>query len=161
MTLKLTFITAVAGAALLLALPAAHAAVSPDIADKIALRSAPEQWQQALQVRSEALNRLHGARQNQSQGTVSTFEQALQARSEALNRKYGLGGTAQGTVSTFEQALQARSEALNRKYGLGNTAQENVWSSFERALQLRGEMARHGPPTESTSPVTCGSGQPA
>jgi hypothetical protein len=152
MTLKLTFITAVAGAALLLALPAAHAAVSPDVADKIALRSAPEQWQQALQARSEALNQKHGLG-GTAQGTVSTFEQALQARSEALNQKYGLGNTAQEQVWTsFENALQLRGEMLNKKYGIGGTAQGTV-KTYEKALELRGEALNRqhgiGGPTRS------------
>ena len=51
--------------------------------------------------------------------------QALNARSDALNRQYGLAKYARTTDSNtppWRTALIARSDALNRKYGLGHYA---------------------------------------
>jgi hypothetical protein len=51
--------------------------------------------------------------------------QALNARSDALNRQYGLAKyvrTTGSSIPAWRTALMARSDALNRKYGLGNHA---------------------------------------
>ena len=66
--------------------------------------------------------------QRRSLGTPGPdWLQALQARSDALNRSYGLGRYAResahaSTTSEWLAALNARSDALNRQYGLGRYA---------------------------------------
>ena len=66
---------AVLGAALVLAVPAAFGKGQP----------VEPQWMQALELRSEALNRQHGL------GEYNPALRALKLRSEALNHRYGLG----------------------------------------------------------------------
>ena len=51
-----------------------------------------EQWLQALELRSEALQRLHGLGEPAAgETTEPAWMRALRIRSEALNRLYGLG----------------------------------------------------------------------
>ena len=85
------------------------------------------EWLEALNERSEALNREYGlgdhAQRRQLGAPGSSWHVALNARSDALNRYYGLGQYARqgaGTASNPDWlvALNARSDALNRKYGL-------------------------------------------
>jgi hypothetical protein len=112
---KLTLVTAVAGVALLVAVPAwgkVTPQMSPDTADAVAQSSASEQWQQALQ-----------------------------ARGEGMNRQYGLGDTTQGTASriSYEQALTARGQELNRQYGLGGSTPTSTYiDAHERAARVAG-----------------------
>ena len=46
------------------------------------------------------------------------WQQALEIRSQALNRQYGLGDQALKARAQAEKALEIRGEALNRQYGL-------------------------------------------
>lgn len=88
-----------------------------------------------------------------SEGNEEQWKNALEARSEALNERYGLGvhapATAESTVQTSEpswmRALRLRSEALNRQYRLGEWALETSPAplgdepAWLRALRLRSE----------------------
>jgi hypothetical protein len=150
MTRKLSFVTAVAGLALVVVGSAAGKG-----------QPVEQQWQQALEARGLALNQQYGigtestsvgpmeARSDALKGGTwvgrpttslepSTFEQALQARGEALNRQYGIGVTANRIdTNRYEQALHARSEGLNRIYELGSTTQGTATvakDAFERAV---------------------------
>lgn len=67
-------------------------------------------------------------------GTAPAWLEALEARSEALNKEYGLGDYAEprvlGTTGPgWKKALMARSDAMNRRYGLGDYARRNARSS--------------------------------
>lgn len=61
-------------------------------------------------------------------GAAPEWQKALAIRSEALNRKYHLGISEQRAAADatpeWAQALAIRSEALNRKYHLGKHAGE-------------------------------------
>lgn len=95
MSSRFSLITAVAGVALLFAVPAwgqGTPVMSPDTADAAAASSESPQWQQALDIRSEAMNRRHELGEStQSTGNTTAYEQALTARGQGLNRQYGLG----------------------------------------------------------------------
>ena len=86
------------------------------------------EWLEALNERSEALNREYGlgdhAKRRQLGAPGPNWLVALNARSDALNRKYGLGeygrqGAGTASSSDWLVALNGRSDALNRRYGLG------------------------------------------
>ena len=60
-------------------------------------------------------------------GSTPPWLDALNARSEALNKEYGLGQHARQSARSSSApdwlvALNARSDALNRQYGLGEYA---------------------------------------
>jgi hypothetical protein len=85
-------------------------------------------WLQALNERSEALNREYGlgdgAQRRQLGAPGPDWLEALEARSKAMNRYYGLGeyareGARSSSSPDWLVALNARSDALNRQYGLG------------------------------------------
>jgi hypothetical protein len=80
MSRTITLIAAV-GAALVVALPA-YGKGQP----------VESQWMQALEARSQELNRQHGL------GDYSPAIRALKLRSEALNKQYGLGAYPASTV---------------------------------------------------------------
>ena len=119
MTARFSLVTAALGAALALAVPAwgKGQPVEP-------------QWQQALDARSQQLNRQHGL------GEYSPAIRALKLRSETLNRQYGLGGS-----STVTNAIEARERAFaaKREAQLA-TGGHPDW--FERIV------AAHQPPRE-------------
>jgi hypothetical protein len=94
------------------------------------------QWMQALEIRSEALNRQHDL------GAFHPAIRALEMRSQELNRTYQLGAYStqartRALQSTSEpqwmQALELRSEALNRQHGLGE------YDQAIRALEARSQ----------------------
>jgi hypothetical protein len=67
-------------------------------------------------------------------GSTPAWLQALEARSEALNKEYGLGDYAQRHAlgapgPGWKEALMARSDAMNRRYGLGNYSRQTARSS--------------------------------
>jgi hypothetical protein len=134
MTRKLSLIVAVAGLALLVAAPASGKGQAPT-----------QQWETALDARSQALNAQYGL----GDGTVDTYVAAMEARSQALNEQHGLGVFAPGARGTnnYEQALQLRSEGLNRIHGIGServvtseraTGTDST-SSYATALALRSQ----------------------
>lgn len=93
-------------------------------------RDAPP-WLEALDARSDALNREHGLGDYGKRRVLGQpapgWLASLRARSEAMNRYYGLGVYArQGAhgrgAPDWLVALNARSDALNRAYGLGEHA---------------------------------------
>jgi hypothetical protein len=84
---------AVLGAALALAVPAAFGKGQLE-----------PQWMQALELRSEALNRQHGL------GEYSPAIRALEARSQELNRIYGLG---EYSTQPVTKALDARERSFS------------------------------------------------
>lgn len=109
----------------------AVASVAATIGVGVGMTGNAPSWLEALNARSDALNREHGLGdygQRRALGQPSpNWREALQARSEAMNRYYGLGEYArQGARTTatpdWLAALNARSEALNRQYGLGEYA---------------------------------------
>jgi hypothetical protein len=64
-------------------------------------------------------------------GTTPPWLDALNARSDALNRQHHLGDYAERRAlgapgPNWLQALQARSEAMNRYYGLGEYARQGA-----------------------------------
>jgi hypothetical protein len=89
-------------------------------------------WLEALNERSDALNREYGLGDHAQRRALGApgpdWLQALQARSEAMNRYYGLGEFArQGARSSAPEwlvALNSRSDALNRQYRLGEYSVE-------------------------------------
>jgi hypothetical protein len=85
MSRTITLIAAV-GAAVAVAAPSALGKGQP----------VEPQWMQALDARSQELNRVHGL------GDYSPAIQALKLRSEALNQKYGLGAYPASTVRIDE-----------------------------------------------------------
>jgi hypothetical protein len=114
MTPRITLITALAAAALVVAVP--PAAADPWGADQ------QSQWQTALTVRSEGLNKIHGL------GEYAGLR-ALELRSEALNMKYGLGAYATSTSS-----IDARERALGPERHLGATP---VLDARERSFEVK------------------------
>lgn len=155
MTRKISLITAVAGAALVLSVPAAWGKPQPvgpsvefmmaedgfddAVAAKLALQSTPisspdavdraqaaHLSQQSNPITSpDAVDRAAVSNQSQSQ-----YIKALTARSEGLNKKYGLGEFAQkpeSKTSPSQRAELLRSEGLNRMYGLGEFATGRVY----------------------------------
>jgi hypothetical protein len=136
MSRTITLIAAV-GASLVLVVPAAWSKGQP----------AEPQWMQALDARSQELNRQYGL------GEYSPAIRALELRSEALNRKHGLGAYA---TSDTTKMLDARERALSVGREQQSTsmldAREQVFGAklqvqltngippdaFERAVQARG-----------------------
>ena len=116
----------------------AIASVSAAIGAGAGMTSDTSPWLEALNARSEALNKQHGLggyTQRRVLGAPGPgWREALMARSDALNRHYGLGEYARQSArnsSTLDwlAAFNARSEALNRQYGLGiYTPQRESWS---------------------------------
>ncbi len=101
MTPKLSLITVVAGAALLLAAPAwgsAQPAVSPDDTS-VQSATAQQQALDAVKARSDALNRQYG---------LGEYAPVTEDRSEALNRRYGLGEYAPPAPDALERAVANR-----------------------------------------------------
>jgi hypothetical protein len=80
------------------------------------------QWRIALDARSEGLNRIHGL------GKYASLR-ALEIRSEALNMKYGLGAYATST-----SAIDARERALGPERHLGATP---MLDARERAFEVK------------------------
>jgi hypothetical protein len=91
MSRTITLIAAV-GAALVVALPA-YGKGQP----------VESQWMQALEARSQELNRQHGL------GDYSPAIRALKLRSEALNKQYGLGAY----TSTVTKSIDARERSMS------------------------------------------------
>ena len=88
-------------------------------------------WLEALNARSEALNREHRLGDYATRRVLGQpapgWLVALRARSEAMNRYFGLGeyartGARRAGAPDWLVALNARSDALNRRYGLGGYA---------------------------------------
>lgn len=93
-----------------------------------ALTGAAPPWLEALNARSEGLNREYGlgdqARRVSLGNPGAGWVEALNVRSDGMNRAYGLGRyarrpTRSAPVPDWRDALNARSDALNRHYGLG------------------------------------------
>ena len=64
-------------------------------------------------------------------GSAPSWLEALNARSDALNREHGLGGYGKRRAlgqpgPDWREALQARSDAMNRQYGLGDYARKGA-----------------------------------
>jgi len=105
----------------------AVASVAAAIGAGAAITGNTPPWLEALNERSEALNREYGlgdAERRQLGGPGPNWREALEARSEAMNRYYGLGeyarqGARSSSAPDWLVALNARSDALNRQYGLG------------------------------------------
>jgi hypothetical protein len=89
-------------------------------------------WLEAINARSEALNKHYGLGDYAQRRTLGKpapgWYEALMARSDGMNRRYGLGKYARqgaGTRSStpdWLKAINARSDALNKRYGLGKYA---------------------------------------
>lgn len=105
------------GAALVLSVPAAFGKAQPP---------AP-QWMQALEVRSEALNRQHGL------GEYDPAIRALEVRSQELNRVHQLGVySTQSTTRTLD--------ARERSFSAGREQQPSAIDARERALTTKREV---------------------
>jgi hypothetical protein len=141
MTRKFSYITGVAGVALVLAAPAFG-------------KSQPvvPQWQQALEARSQQLNRNFGlgdfAKNNTWQATsVSTYRDAgerssvpTQPPAVATYRDAGERvGAKSGGELQYLAALEARSRELNRIHRLGEFAPTQIDPQFLAAMQARSE----------------------
>jgi hypothetical protein len=110
----------------------AAATVAVTIGVGTALTGDAPPWLEALNARSEGLNRQYGLgeyAQSEMRATEPTpaWLRALMIRSEALNQQYGLGTYARKPSATeptpaWLRALMIRSEALNQQYGLGEYA---------------------------------------
>jgi hypothetical protein len=109
----------------------AAATVAATVGAGAALTGGTPPWLDALNARSDALNRQHGLgeyAQTTASPATPAWLRALMIRSEALNRQYGLGKYARSTARKTNEtpawlrALMIRSEALNRQYGLGKYA---------------------------------------
>ena len=123
MTRRISLITTIVGAALMLGVPAAWgdnyfadrqdqaiaSAMHEDGFDQAVLAAKQNRLSATLDARERAL----GAR------VEPQWLKALEARSVALNRMYGVGEVAKTTESATKQPVDARSEGLNRMYGLG------------------------------------------
>jgi hypothetical protein len=81
------------------------------------------QWKQALDARSEGLNRMYGL------GEYSPEMRALRLRSEALNQKYGLGAYAKSTFSAIDERERALVEKGNVQPSTGTPP-----DAFERTV---------------------------
>lgn len=159
MTRKISYITGVAGVALVLAAPAFG-------------KSQPvvPQWQQALEARSQQLNRDFGlgdfAKNNTFQvSSVSTYRDAGE-RGGAVSQPptvstYLDAGERVGAKSAGElqylAALEARSRELNRIHRLGEFAPNQIDPQYLQALQARSEglnriygIGRYGPVAADT-----------
>ena len=111
----------------------AVAAVSAALGAGAAMTGNTPPWLDALNARSDALNREHGLGDHSQQRQLGApgpgWRDALQARSEAMNRYYGLGdyartGSRTQATPDWRVALDARSDGLNRRYGLGDHASD-------------------------------------
>lgn len=139
MTPKFSVIVAVAGLALLVAAPAVGKVQPVEEQWQKAL--------QARGTALNAQNGLGGTTEYTTT-TTSTYEQALQARSEGLNRIYELGSSAPVRVVTseratpdqgltsYEQALVVRGQGLNRQHELGSFAPQYM-DAGERAIRVQ------------------------
>jgi hypothetical protein len=85
MTARFSFIIAAIGAALVVAVPAFGQG-----------QPVEPQWMQALEARSQELNRAYGL------GDYSPAIRALKLRSEALNKQYGLGAYSASAVRIMD-----------------------------------------------------------
>ena len=134
MSRTITLIAAV-GAALAVAAPAAGKS-----------QPAEPQWMQALEARSQELNRAYGL------GEYSPAIRALKLRSEALNRQHGLGrysGTVTSSIDARERSMSVGREdqstgmldARERAFGAKRNVQLSTGTPpdvFERAVAARG-----------------------
>lgn len=102
--------------------------VSAAIGAGAAVTGTTPQWLDALDARSDALNREHGLGDYAVRRALGApgpdWLQGLHSRSDAMNRYYGLGeyartGARRTAAPDWLVALNARSDALNRQYGLG------------------------------------------
>jgi hypothetical protein len=111
----------------------ALATVVAAIGAGVALSGGEPSWLNALNARSDGLNRQHGLGEYTPSAVGADTQtpgwlRALMIRSDALNRQYGLGKyarSAEGVVETTPgrlRALMIRSDALNRQYQLGEYA---------------------------------------
>jgi hypothetical protein len=109
----------------------AVASVSAAIGAGVATTGNAPDWLEALNARSDALNREHGLGESSQRRVLGApgpgWRDALQTRSDAMNRYYGLGeyarsGARAKSSPDWRVALDARSDALNRHYGLGEYA---------------------------------------
>jgi hypothetical protein len=96
------------------------------------------QWMQALEARSQELNRQHGL------GEYSPAIRALKLRSEALNRQHGLGNYTSTPPDVFERAV-----AQSLQGGLGENTPPRVG---EYATSLNEDMLARERATVATSP---------
>jgi hypothetical protein len=111
----------VVGAALVLAVPVASGKGD----------GGQPQWMQALEIRSQELNRQHGLGQHDS------ALRALNLRSEGLNRVYELGGYS----TTVNQAIEAR----ERAFAAGRDQQPtSMLDARERAFVTKAEVRLEG-----------------
>ena len=111
----------------------AVASVATAIGAGAAITGNTPPWLEALNERSEALNREYRLGDHAERRALGapgpSWREALQARSEAMNRYYGLGeharqGARSSSTPDWLVALNARGDALNRQYGLGDYAVE-------------------------------------
>jgi len=109
----------------------AVASIGAAVGAGVAMTGGTPPWLEALNARSDALNREHGlgdyAQRRVLGAPGANWLESLRARSEAMNRHYGLGeyarqGARSKSTPDWLVALEARSEALNRQYGLGEYA---------------------------------------
>lgn len=126
MSRTITLIAAV-GAALTVAVPSAWGKGQP----------VEPQWRQALEARSQELNRQYGL------GEYSPASRALKLRSEALNEKYGLGRYA----STVTNSIDARERAFATKRNV-QLSSGTPPDAFERAV-ISGTGARDAYPAST------------
>jgi hypothetical protein len=162
MSRTITLIAAV-GAALAVAVPSAWGKGQP----------VEPQWMQALDARSQELNRQHGL------GEYSPAIRALKLRSEALNRKYGLGAYPASTVRIMDarehpvsaggertSMLDARERAFATKRNV-QLSSVTVPDAFERAVtagdngsvdRFHDNRFRSTPVNEPITVATTGSG---
>ncbi len=126
MTRRISFISII-GAALVLAAPA--------------LGGVPErfvdgpQWQQALELRSEALNQQYGL------GDYDPALTALALRSEALNQQHGLGEHAASPVDMLiarERALETKSQVASVDSTSALDAREEAFGAKREAQLVAG-----------------------
>ncbi|MGH3110433.1 MAG: hypothetical protein ACRDQT_05890 [Gaiellaceae bacterium] len=128
---------AVLGAALALAVPAAFGKGQP----------VEPQWMQALELRSEALNRQHGL------GEYDQAIRALEARSQELNRTYQLGAySTQSVTKSLDARERSMTAGRDRQPMSAIDARERAFAAkrevqlttgvypdvFERAVAARG-----------------------
>jgi hypothetical protein len=135
MTRKISYITGIAGAALVLAAPAFGKPTPSE-----------PQWQQAIEARSQALNRQYQlgdfAKNNAFQSSVGTYPDAG-VRAGALSQTpsvstYQDAGERGGLAKTAEPqwlvALQARSEGMNRIHRIGEYAPYSHIADVDRSF---------------------------
>ena len=136
MSRTITLIAAV-GAALTVAVPSAWGKGQP----------VEPQWRQALETRSQELNRQYGL------GEYSPASRALKLRSEALNEKYGLGSYS----STVTKSIDARERSMS----VGRDEQPtSVLDARERAFATKRDvqLSSGTPPDAFERAVIAGTG---